>query len=141
MAGLLSPTAGEVCIDSKPLKGREVSWYRHIGYVPQQVYLLDDTIKRNVAFGIHDEDIDESRVWAVLKKSGLKTDVERMSDGIETKVGERGARISGGQKQRLWIARALYRGPALLILDESTSSLDIKTRQGYWRRYLVLKAK
>ena len=130
MAGLLSPTSGEVCIDSKPIKGREVSWYRHIGYVPQQVYLLDDTIKRNVAFGVHDEDIDESRVWAVLKKSGLKTDVEGMPEGIETKVGERGARISGGQKQRLGIARALYRGPALLILDESTSSLDIKTEAG-----------
>lgn len=127
IAGLLSPTSGEVNIDSKPIKDLEPSWCRHIGYVPQQVYLLDDTIKRNVAFGIPDEEIDESRVWAVLKKSGLKTDVKGMSDGIETKVGERGARISGGQKQRLGIARALYREPALLILDESTSSLDVKT--------------
>jgi len=130
MAGLLSPTFGEVYIDSKPIKDLEVSWYSHIGYVPQQVYLLDDTIKRNVAFGIPDEDIDESRVWAVLKKSGIETDVKGMPDGMETEVGERGARVSGGQKQRLGIARALYREPALLILDESTSSLDVKTESG-----------
>ena len=130
MAGLLSPTSGEVHIDSKPIKDFEVSWYSHIGYVPQQVYLLDDTIKRNVAFGIPDEDIDESRVWAALKKSGIESDVKEMSCGIETEVGERGARISGGQKQRLGIARALYREPALLILDESTSSLDVKTEAG-----------
>jgi ATP-binding cassette subfamily C protein len=127
MAGLLSPTSGEVYIDSKSIKNLEASWYRHIGYVPQQVYLLDDTIKRNVAFGVPDEDIDESRVWAVLKKSGIESEVKEMFDGIETEVGERGARVSGGQKQRLGIARALYREPALLILDESTSSLDVKT--------------
>jgi ABC-type multidrug transport system fused ATPase/permease subunit len=127
MAGLLPPTSGEVYIDSKPIKNLEASWYRHIGYVPQQVYLLDDTIKRNVAFGVPDEDIDESRVWAVLKKSGIESEVKEMFDGIETEVGERGARVSGGQKQRLGIARALYREPALLILDESTSSLDVKT--------------
>jgi ATP-binding cassette, subfamily B, bacterial PglK len=130
MAGLLSPTSGEVHIDSKPIKNLEASWCRHIGYVPQQVYLLDDTIKRNVAFGIPDGDIDESRVWAVLKKSGIEDDVKGMPDGIETEVGERGARVSGGQKQRLGIARALYREPALLILDESTSSLDVKTESG-----------
>jgi len=130
LAGLLPPTSGGVHIDSKPIKGHEMSWYSHIGYVPQQVYLLDDTIKRNVAFGIPDKDIDESRVWAVLKKSGIDADVKRMPDGIETEVGERGARVSGGQKQRLGIARALYREPALLILDESTSSLDVKTEAG-----------
>lgn len=127
MAGLLSPTSGEVYVDSKSIKNLEASWYRHIGYVPQQVYLLDDTIKRNVAFGVPDEDIDESRVWAVLKKSGIESEVKEMFDGIETEVGERGARVSGGQKQRLGIARALYREPALLILDESTSSLDVNT--------------
>ena len=130
LAGLLPPTSGGVHIDSKPIKGHEMSWYSHIGYVPQQVYLLDDTIKRNVAFGIPDKDIDESRVWAVLKKSGIDEDVKRMPDGIETEVGERGARVSGGQKQRLGIARALYREPAVLILDESTSSLDVKTEAG-----------
>lgn len=130
MAGLLSPTSGEVHIDSKPIKGMEASWFRHIGYVPQQVYLLDATIKSNVAFGIPDEDIDVSRVWAALKKSGIESDVKEMSCGIETEVGERGVRISGGQKQRLGIARALYREPALLILDESTNSLDIKNEEG-----------
>ena len=141
IAGLLSPTSGEAYIDSKPIKDFEASWYSHIGYVPQQVYLLDDTIKRNVAFGIPDKDIDESRVWDVLKKSGLKADVEGMSDGIKTKVGERGARISGGQKQRLGIARALYREPTLLILDESTSSLDAQTESGILETLSELKGR
>ena len=102
---------------------------KKIGYVPQSIYLIDDSIKRNVALGLPDEEIDDDRVWNSLKAAQLKDFVNLHPDGLEAKVGERGVMLSGGQKQRIGIARALYTDPALLVLDESTSSLDSKTAQ------------
>jgi ATP-binding cassette subfamily C protein len=125
--GLLQPTSGEVTVDGRRLDGLIVSWQRQIGYVPQHIYLSDDTVRRNVAFGMSDDQIDDVRVWAVLSQAQLTELVESFPEGLETRVGERGARLSGGQRQRLGIARALYHGPELLVMDEATSALDDET--------------
>jgi ATP-binding cassette subfamily C protein len=125
--GLLRPTSGEVTVDGRRLDGRIASWQRQIGYVPQHIYLSDDTVRRNVAFGVSDDRIDDARVWSVLAQAQLAELVESFPDGLDTRVGERGARLSGGQRQRLGIARALYHGPELLVMDEATSALDDET--------------
>jgi ABC-type multidrug transport system fused ATPase/permease subunit len=125
--GLLQPTSGEVTVDGRRLDGRMAAWQRQIGYVPQHIYLSDDTVRRNVAFGVSDDEIDDARVWSVLAQAQLAELVENLPDGLDTRVGERGARLSGGQRQRLGIARALYHGPALLVMDEATSALDDET--------------
>jgi ATP-binding cassette, subfamily B, bacterial PglK len=125
--GLLQPTSGEVTVDGRQLEGRTGAWQRQIGYVPQAIYLSDDTIRRNVAFGVADDRIDDARVWSVLALAQLAELVEALPDGLDTKVGERGARLSGGQRQRLGIARALYHGPEVLVMDEATSALDDDT--------------
>jgi ATP-binding cassette, subfamily B, bacterial PglK len=125
--GLLQPTSGEVTIDGRRLDGRVASWQRQIGYVPQHIYLSDDTVRRNVAFGVADDRIDDARVWSVLAQAQLAELVESFPDGLDARVGERGARLSGGQRQRLGIARALYHGPELLVMDEATSALDDET--------------
>lgn len=125
--GLLQPTSGEVTIDGRRLDGRAQVWQRQIGYVPQAIYLSDDTVRRNVAFGVPDGEIDDARVWSVLALAQLAEFVERLPEGLDTRVGERGARLSGGQRQRLGIARALYHGPEVLVMDEATSALDDDT--------------
>ena len=102
-------------------------WLHDIGYIPQFIGLVDDTISANVAFGIDVEDIDEKRVWEVLEEAQLKEFVEGLPEGLNTKIGERGVRISGGQRQRIGIARALYHNPDILVLDEATSALDNDT--------------
>ena len=127
LIGLLQPTAGEVTIDGSRLEGRAASWQRQIGYVPQSIYLSDDTIRRNVAFGVPDHEIDNVRVWSVLALAQLTEFVAGLHAGFDTRVGERGARLSGGQRQRLGIARALYHGPEVLVMDEATSALDDET--------------
>lgn len=123
--GVLSPSEGAVAVDGKVLdaEGRR-RWRRSIGYVPQQIYLIDDTLRRNVAFGVEDESIDEVAVWDALRAARLDDLVRELPDGLRTRVGERGVRLSGGQRQRLGIARALYFKPSLLVLDEATSALD-----------------
>ena len=127
--GLLAPTAGRVLIDGVELCGRERAWQRQVGYVPQDVYLSDDSIRRNVAFGLPDEAIDEAAVWRTVEAAQAQEFIERLPHGLDTVVGERGVRLSGGQRQRIGIARALYHGPEVLVLDEATSALDHETER------------
>ena len=122
--GLLRPTGGEIFVDDAPLGSVLRSWQQNIGYVPQTVFLADDTIRRNVAFGLRDENVSDELVWAALNSARLADFVRSHPTGLETQVGENGVRLSGGQRQRIGIARALYWNPAILILDEATSSLD-----------------
>ncbi|MDP9067819.1 MAG: ABC transporter ATP-binding protein/permease [Actinomycetota bacterium] len=125
--GLLEPTAGEIYIDGQPLHQEVRTWQRCVGVVPQMIFLLDDTIRRNIAFGLVDGEIDEVRVEEAVKIAQLESFVEALPSGLDTIVGERGVKLSGGQRQRLAIARAMYRQPEVLIFDEGTSALDSRT--------------
>lgn len=125
--GLLVPQTGRICIDSVDITDIKSEKSRLIGFVPQNVNLMDDTIRRNVAFGMRDEDIDDERVWKALEQAQLRAFVEKSAQGLDTMIGERGIRFSGGQRQRLAIARALYNDPDILILDEATAALDTET--------------
>ena len=129
LLGLYPPTEGELFIDGQPLTSAVVpSWQASIGYVPQDIFLIDDTIARNIAFGLPDEKIDHSQLREACAMAQILDFVEgELSDGFDTNVGERGIRLSGGQRQRLGLARALYRRPSMLILDEATSALDVAT--------------
>jgi ATP-binding cassette subfamily C protein len=125
--GLLQPERGCVLINDKPLEQVIAAWRRRVGYVPQAIYLIDDTLRRNVAFGLTDVEIDDSKVWHALKSARLLDFVNSLPEGLDTAVGERGVKLSGGQRQRVGIARALYHQPEVLILDEATSALDNAT--------------
>lgn len=125
--GLLIPTGGEFEIDGKQIGFDLRNWQNQIGYVPQSIYLTDDTLRRNIAFGLADEEIDNEAVLRAIKASQLEVFVKGLPDGIDSLVGERGVRLSGGQRQRIGIARALYHDPSILILDEATSALDTAT--------------
>ena len=129
--GLIKPNKGNLLIDGINLwkTHKNSSWQDCIGYVPQSIYLLDDTIAANVAFGLENDDVNFDRIVESLKKVDLYTFIQTLPNGIHTNVGERGAQLSGGQKQRLGIARALYNNPSILILDEATSALDIQTEK------------
>ena len=125
--GLMQPTEGEILVDGKPLRGRLMirEWQNNIGFVPQGIFLIDDTVRRNIAFGIADDDVDLERLdWAV-EKSQLKEYTDSLPGGLNGPVGENGRNLSVGQRQRLGIARALYLKPSLLAFDEATSSLDV----------------
>lgn len=128
--GLLVPTSGAVEVDGVNIFRAPRSWQDHIGYVPQNIFLTDDTLRRNVAFGILEDEIDDVAVGRAIRAAQLETLVRDLPDGLETVVGERGVRLSGGQRQRIGIARALYSDPPVLVLDEATSSLDSATEQG-----------
>jgi ATP-binding cassette subfamily C protein len=129
LLGLYQPTSGEILIDGRPLtRGLVPSWQASIGYVPQDIFLIDDTIARNVAFGLSDNEIDPARLREACVMAQLLDFIEaELPDGFDTNVGERGVRVSGGQRQRIGLARALYNRPSLLILDEATSALDVAT--------------
>ena len=129
--GLLQPGDGKILVDGRDIRANLRAWQSMIGYVPQTIYLTDDTLKRNIAFGVPDDHIDESAVVAAIRAAQLEDFVARLPQGLDTPVGERGVRLSGGQRQRIGIARALYHDPEVLILDEATSALDNKTERGF----------
>lgn len=127
--GLLAPSAGRVLVDGQDIQENLRGWQDQIGYVPQSIYLTDDTLMRNVAFGLPIEQIDEAAVRRAIVSAQLDEFVAGLPDGLNTMVGERGIQISGGQRQRIGIARALYHSPQVLVLDEATSALDNLTEQ------------
>lgn len=125
--GLLAPQRGKILVDDIDVFKNLTMWHHQIGYIPQVIYLSDDTIRNNIAFGIHEDQIDEEAVKTALKKAQLAEFVDTLPDGLDTIVGDRGVRLSGGQRQRIGIARALYHDPEILVLDEATSALDNET--------------
>ena len=125
--GLLAPQRGKILVDDIDVFKNLTMWHHQIGYIPQVIYLSDDTIRNNIAFGIHEDQIDEEAVRTALKKAQLAEFVDTLPDGLDTIVGDRGVRLSGGQRQRIGIARALYHDPEILVLDEATSALDNET--------------
>ena len=125
--GLLKPTKGSILVDGVEISNSMASWRKKLGYVSQEIFLLDRTIAENIAFGVSKENIDYNKVKKCITLAELDTYVGKLNDGLDTMVGEKGARISGGQRQRLGLARALYNEPDILILDEATNSLDLKT--------------
>jgi ABC-type multidrug transport system fused ATPase/permease subunit len=129
LLGLLSPTSGRVTVDGAEISCGLGGWQRMVGYVPQSIFLLDASIRRNVAFGVPEREIDDDAVRRAIAAARLEDLVRTLPDGLESIVGERGTRLSGGQRQRLAIARALYRDPQVLVLDEATSALDTETER------------
>jgi len=126
MLGLLEPQKGGVYFDNKNIKNELSLWQKQIGYIPQDIYLLDDTIKKNITFGLKDDEIDEKLLLQTLKAAQLKDFVDTLPDAINTFVGNRGVKLSGGERQRIGIARAMYNLPKIMVFDEATSSLDIE---------------
>jgi ABC-type multidrug transport system fused ATPase/permease subunit len=138
--GLLTPTSGVVRVDGIDIQTSLRGWQDQIGYVPQFIYLTDDTLRRNIAFGLHVDEISEEAVWRALRSAQLEQFVNELPQGIDTVVGERGVRLSGGQRQRIGIARALYHDPAVLVLDEATSSLDLETERDLMKAVKALQS-
>ena len=129
LLGLYSPTSGEILVGKSNLEKIKTNWQKSIGYVSQEVYLSDDSIKNNIAFGVEENLIDDERVNQILEKTQLETLIKKLPKGVNSNVGELGEKLSGGEKQRIGIARALYNNPSFLILDEFTSALDAKTEE------------
>lgn len=141
LIGLLKPTEGKIVVDEFNINESLKEWYKKIGYVPQSVYLTDDTIKKNIGFGLLEENIDDDLIKRAVEKANLNEFLNSLPNGLETIVGEKGINISGGQQQRIGIARALYRDPEILILDEATSSLDQSTEKKIIESIEALKGK
>ena len=127
--GLLTPGAGTIEVDGRNIQGNLPAWQKQIGYIPQHIYLLDDSLRHNIALGLRDEEIDSARVAKAVLDAQLSELVDSLPEGLDTKVGEHGVRLSGGQRQRIGIARALYHDPVVLVMDEATSALDAATEQ------------
>ncbi len=137
--GILKCKNNEILIDGFSINNNLRNWQNMLGYVPQMIFLSDETIRKNIAFGIEDELIDDEKIEIALKLSNLKNFINTLPDGIETVVGERGVRLSGGQRQRIGIARALYYNPEVIIFDEATSALDHKTEESVMESINELK--
>ncbi len=127
--GLLEPTAGEILVDGKNINNHLSAWQRNIGYIPQSIYLADDTLRKNIAFGLPDKSIDDEKIMHAIELSQLSELLSRLPKGLDTMIGEHGTRLSGGQRQRVGIARALYHNPQILVMDEATSALDNVTEK------------
>ena len=127
--GILQPEEGIITINGTEIKKCMASWHEAIGYIPQTIYLMDDSIRANVAFGIPDSEIDDAAIEKALREAQLDQFVHTLPDGVNTMIGDRGVKLSGGQRQRIGIARALYRNPSVLVLDEATSALDNDTEK------------
>lgn len=139
--GILRPTSGTIEVDGKSIFEHLNSWHKIIGYIPQTIFLIDDSIRANIAYGVRAELIDEDRVWQAIKDAQLDDFVKNLEKGLDTVVGDRGVRLSGGQRQRIGIARALYREPRLLVLDEATSALDNDTEEAVMKAINSLNGK
>ena len=139
LLGLLKPTKGNILVDGKKIEENLINWQFNIGYVPQDIYLLDDTIKNNITFD--EETVDDNQLKKILKLSRLDKFIDSLPDGLETHIGERGARISGGQRQRIGIARALYKDPKVIVFDEATNALDSENERNIMREILELNVK
>ncbi|RHP35458.1 ABC transporter ATP-binding protein [Lachnotalea sp. AF33-28] len=139
--GLLHPYSGEILVNGRKIKNYGRYCSRNMGYIPQSIYLSDDTIRNNIAFGIEEEAIDDNQIWKVLKDAQLDEFIKELPDGLNTVVGESGVRLSGGQRQRIGIARALYSNPSVIILDEATSALDTETESAVMEAVDELRGK
>lgn len=127
LLGLLKPEKGKILVDGVDIQDNYKQWLSHIGYIPQMIFMLDDTIRSNIAFGYKEQEDNEENIWKALEEAQLSEFVNSLPEGLDTRIGERGIRLSGGQRQRIGIARALYPNPELLIFDEATSALDNET--------------
>ena len=127
--GLMQPRKGRVTVDGADIYRSIASWHRLVAYIPQNIYLIDDTIRANVTFGTAEGEVDDDRVWQALQSAQLDDFVRSLDHGLDTIVGDQGVKLSGGQRQRIGIARALYNDPEVLVLDEATSALDNETEK------------
>ena len=137
--GLIKPKKGEIIVDNNNINHHLNNWQSLIGYIPQDIFLLDDSLRNNVAFGVEQNEIDDAKILDVLKIAQLNNFFNDLKDGLNHMIGENGVKLSGGQKQRLGIARALYKNPKVLILDESTSALDQITEKDFLKSIHNLK--
>ena len=127
LLGLLKVREGAILCDGVDIFDNYPAWLSQIGYIPQSIYLVDEPVRNNIAFGIADDEIDDARIWDALEEAQLADFIRGLPEGLDTAIGDRGVRISGGQRQRLGIARALYHNPEILVFDEATSALDNET--------------
>ncbi|MCM1498536.1 MAG: ABC transporter ATP-binding protein/permease [Clostridium sp.] len=141
LLGLLNPQEGQVLSDGIDVKTAYKDWLSHIGYIPQMIFMLDGSIRDNVAFGCEREKQTDERVWAALEEAQLADFVRGLPEGLDTAIGERGIRLSGGQRQRIGIARALFANPEVLVFDEATSALDNETEEAIMRSIHALHGK
>ena len=139
LLGLLEPQQGKILVDDRDIRQDLAGWQRSIGYVPQTVFLTDDSLESNIVFG--DEVVDRSALEQAVQLAGMETWIRNLPEGLESNVGERGVGLSGGQRQKIGIARAFYRKPSLLVLDEPTSALDDNSKKNISDLILRLKNK